>query len=937
METKKFLDKALGSEGFYCVFAFRTSDDRRVQKFYDSIDALIEAAHNLDAEGYDAYFALATFEEEGSRKVDNVKELNTLFLDLDCGPSKDYASQEEAMKALRGFCQQFSLPNPLLVNSGRGVHVYWFLKQSVKLIEWLPVAERLKKLCADNNLLADPAVTADAARVLRVPYTHNHKTDPPSPVEFFGMGMPDPVDFDAFAELLGDDPIPVPSKYVPEGSSAVMDALMGNKENKFGDILRKTLAGKGCEQIKSLITNPAEVSEPMWRAGLSIAKFCVDSDKAAQVISKGHPDYNEHDTMRKMDLIKGPYLCAKFDEYNPDICKDCSHFGKIKSPIVLGQKVREAGEEDNVVELFPEGKPVEQYIIPAYPRPYFRGANGGVYTRTTNADGEVDEKVIYHNDIYVIRRIRDVELGEAIVMRLHLPRDGVREFTVPLTAVTSREEFRKCMAMEGVAVTKVDELMQYTTTWVNELQANTVAKDSHRQFGWSDDNFTSFILGDKQIFADRIEFNPPAPPTSGLFHAFEPKGTLEGWKETMAFYNAEDLELHQFVIGTSFGSPLMQFSPIHCMGLHIHGGSGVGKTTAMNAGLSVWGLPEDLLTDQKDTHNTRMHRGEVYHSLPLYMDELTNAKSWELSDLVYQLTGGRQRGRMASGSNTERHRGRPWRLLAVTSANSSMWEKISRAKAMPTAEAQRILEFDVKRRKFNTKLETDVLIERIPQNHTHAGIKYIQHVMNDLDGVKALIRKVQTRVDEQAGLTAENRFWSVGVTMTLTGLLIAKRIGLIDYDLKNLFNWSIELLKENKRNVNDMGASVEATLNDYIHEHWSNVLWIKSTDDLRKQNENGLDSLIVPEALPRGKLVARYETDLKRAYLVPKPLKAWCIDQQINYTAFVDNLRNSLGARKAKMRLSKGTHMNLPPTDVIIVDCAIGGDDIESLDGSSED
>ena len=128
-----------------------------------------------------------------------------------------------------------------------------------------------------------------------------------------------------------------------------------------------------------------------------------------------------------------------------------------------------------------------------------------------------------------------------------------------------------------------------------------------------------------------------------------------------------------------------------------------------------------------------------------------------------------------------------------------------------------------------------------------------------------------------------------------------------------------------------MGASVESTLNDYIHEHWSNVLWIKSTDDLRKQNENGLDSLIVPEALPKGKLVARYETDLKRAYLVPKPLKAWCIDQQINYTAFVDNLRNSLGARKAKMRLSKGTHMNLPPTDVIIVDCAIGGDDIEEV------
>ena len=99
------------------------------------------------------------------------------------------------------------------------------------------------------------------------------------------------------------------------------------------------------------MTNQAEVSEPMWRAGLSIAKFCVDGGKAAHAISKHHPDYNEHDTMRKMDLIKGPYLCAKFDEYNPDVCKDCPNFGKIKSPIVLGQKIREADEEDNVVEV----------------------------------------------------------------------------------------------------------------------------------------------------------------------------------------------------------------------------------------------------------------------------------------------------------------------------------------------------------------------------------------------------------------------------------------------------------------------------------------------------------------------------------------------------------------------------------------------------------
>ena len=119
-----------------------------------------------------------------------------------------------------------------------------------------------------------------------------------------------------------------------------------------------------------------------------------------------------------------------------------------------------------------------------------------------------------------------------------------------------------------------------------------------------------------------------------------------------------------------------------------------------------------------------------------------------------------------------------------------------------------------------------------------------------------------------------------------------------------------------------MGASVEQILNDYINEHWVNILQIKSTDDLRKQDNNGLDVLVVPDATPRGRLVARYETDLKRAYLLPKPLRKWCTAQQINYTSFVQDLMEKLNGKKVKMRLCKGTHMKLPSTDVISVDCS---------------
>ena len=935
MKPEQFLRRVLGESGFYCVFASRgkPGEEHPVQELYGSVDAVVSKARELDAAGYDSYFALATFHDGSSRKVSNAKQLRSFFLDLDCGPSKDYTDQHEAITALKVFCADTKIPKPLLINSGRGVHAYWSLSEPVSVEEWLPVAECLKRLCAKHNLFADPVVTADVARVLRVPHTHNYKDDPPTLVDYYGTSHPSPIDFDVFKECLGNDLIPVPTKHIPFGSNAVMDALLGNKKNLFKDILSKTLTGGGCNQIKNILLNQEDIPEPLWRAGLSIAKFCEDGEKAAHKMSKNHPEYNVQDTMKKMDLTKGPYLCVTFDESNPNVCTECPNWGKIKSPIVLGSRIREASDEDNIVEapsIDLPNAPINTYTIPAYPKPYFRGANGGIYIRDTTPDGEVGEKPVYHNDLYVVRRLWDIELGEALVMRLHLPKDGVREFTVPLSVVNSREEFRKHMSMYGVAIGKMDEIMKYTTTWVNELQANSVADEAHKQFGWTDDNCRSFILGNQEIFKDRVEFNPPSNQTVGLFPAFEPKGTLEGWKETINFYNRDGFELHQFVVGSSFGSVLMNMSPINCAALHIHSKeSGVGKTTAIAAAASVWGRPEELVINERDTFNIKMHRGEIYHNLPLYMDELTNSSANELSNLAYQLTGGRQRGRMVSGGNAERYRGDAWKLLAVTTGNTSIIERVSMAKAMPKAEAQRILEVKVDRlfSESEEKGEQDRFSASINNNYGHAGKEYIQYLLNNMDGVKKLLEEVRIKVDAKASLTSENRFWSAFVSNTIAGLILAKRAKLIEYDIGKIFTWAIDMLKENRRYVSDMNASVEEVLNDYIHEHWSNVLWIKSTDDLRKNDNIGLDSLVVPEALPRGKLVARYETDLKKAYLIPKPLRMWCSEQQINYGAFVQDLKSKMGATKTKMRLSKGTHMHLPPSDVIVVNCSIEGSD----------
>jgi len=929
MNTENFLRKTLGDEGHYCLFSFRTKDDKRIQKFYTSIGDMADAARDLDSKGYDAYFALSTFNESNSRKVSNVKQLKSFFLDLDCGETKDYPNQDEALKALQGFCKTLSLPKPKLVNSGRGIHAYWFLSEAIGIDDWLPVAERLKKLCGEHKLLADPAVTADAARVLRVPTTHNYKTTPPSRVEFLASDIPEALDFDKFSALLGGGMIPVPKRMLPSGASSVMNVLMGNKQNKFKDIIVKTMNGTGCEQLKTIWKDQEDCSEPMWRAGLSIAKFCVDADSAAKNISKNHAGYSLEDTRDKMELIKGPYLCTSFDEFNPDVCPKCPNWGKVKSPIVLGSSVVEATEEDNIVEV-PEmdlpDSPTTTYVIPTYPRPFFRGTNGGVYMRTVNAEGDPDEKVVYHNDLYIVKRISDVEMGEAVVIRLHLPKDGVREFTIPLTAVTSKEELRKQMSMHGVAVSRMDDLMAYMTTWVNELQAKGVATEARRQFGWTGEDFKSFVLGDKEIFGNIVGDNPPSTPTAGLFHAFEPRGSLQEWIDMANFYDRDGFELHQYIVGTGFGSPLMALSPVSCAGFHVHSKeSGIGKTTAMYVGASVWGSPKALVLGEDDTQHSRMNRSEVYQNLPLYIDELTELEGKELSSLIYQISSGKQRNRMTSGgNNTERARGKPWKLMSVTTGNCSAIDKVSLYKTMPKAEAQRMMETKAVRLfdESKTKHLTDAHATNAETVYGHAGRIYIQYVIANISAVKELLAQVQAKIDKAANLTAENRFWSAGASADLTGILIAKKLGLLNYDTNKLFRFIVKLLKENKNSVEDMNSPAIETLNDYFHENWGSILKIKSTDDLRKGQKNGLDNLVIPELDPKVRLVGRYETDTKIAFLSPKPLRAWCGKQQLNYPSFKQELEDDFGAKIVKVRLTKGTNTRLDATWCLAIDCS---------------
>ena len=939
MNNLDFLKGLLSESGHYCVFAVK--GNVRIQKFYDTIEDTERATRKFIADGMNTYFALSTFKEttkDAGRKGANAHELKSFFLDLDCGPTYEYPTKEAAVSAVRDFCKKLSLPKPLMINSGRGVHVYWPLTEAVSAEQWLVEAGRLKRCCSENGLLADPAVTADVVRVLRMPGSKNYKEEPPLPVDFLGVSMPEPIALEDFTSKLGVLAKPVIKADL--GTDALYEAYAENTENVFKTIIKKTVEGRGCEQLKHIAMNQAEVSEPLWRAGLSIAKFCSDGDMAAVKISEKHPAYNEADMRKKTDEIKGPYTCASFNDLNEGTCQNCTLSGEIKSPIVLGKRIRESeGEVVVSAPILKAGiRQSEEFEIPEYPKPYFRGAAGGVFLRSSNSDGDVEEEVIYHHDIYITRRLHDIELGETLVFRLHLPKDGVRQFNVPLTHITSREEFRKCMAKEGVTSwgKALDKLMAYTTKWVDELQRTTVADEAHRQFGWVGDDMESFVLGGKLVTATDVDLNPPSAKTAGLIDSFEPKGTRKRCVELMNFYNKPGYELHQYVLGIGFGSPLMAVTGLNSMAVHLYGGSGVGKTTAQMAALGIWGSPDDLMNKPEDTHNSRMNRGEVMHNIPLVSDEMTNVTGEQMSEYVYQVSGGRQKNRLSSNGNIERVRGKPWQLLALSSGNTSAWEVLGRHKATPKAEMYRMFEIHVQKKHFikGHNTETTHLFSDFKNNYGHIGVEYIQWVINNKEEVRRTVDAVRERIDKAAGLGPEHRYWSNGNSVIIAGLIIAKKLGFVDYDVGAVYKWVVGELISRNSYVNDVGSSVTQTLNNYLSENYNNMLKIESTEDLRGKHENGLDQLVPIGASPRGHLVARYEPDTKLLFLRLKPFREWCVDQQINYQGVVDELKSKLGAKRTKKRLTKGTDFNLPPDWVLEMEFAAMEQDSDGSEGT---
>jgi hypothetical protein len=300
MAKTDLLSAVLSDEGWYCVVGLKKTGMPK-QVFVQTLEEVDQEIDELLAKNYDVYFACSKYEVNSTRTTDNVKDIKAFWLDIDCGEGKPYESQGDGVQALKHFCEDLGLPKPTLVNSGRGVHVYWALQEAITRQQWKPVADRLKVICHERGLHADPARTADAASILRIPETFNTKGDPPLDVVLMCIGTE--TTYEEFKNIVGI--LEEAPEYAHTQINELTKSLMGNKQSRFSTIMMKVEKDNACPQLASAIADQETLEEPRWRAALSIAAHCVDMEKAVHDISSRHPEYSESETLNKASKIKG--------------------------------------------------------------------------------------------------------------------------------------------------------------------------------------------------------------------------------------------------------------------------------------------------------------------------------------------------------------------------------------------------------------------------------------------------------------------------------------------------------------------------------------------------------------------------------------------------------------------------------------------------------
>jgi hypothetical protein len=323
-------------------------------------------------------------------------------------------------------------------------------------------------------------------------------------------------------------------------------------------------------------------------------------------------------------------------------------------------------------------------------------------------------------------------------------------------------------AVEGDARAVEKWLAEFESTNVGRIPSEQLA----RWLGWQDDG--TFVASPE----DGIKVDVPFEEQRGPARAHARKGTLEGWKETVA--QLAGFPVPRVAVAAALAAPLLKPLGLNSFTLDISSRSTKGKTTALQCALSVWADPSEhasAMSNWRTTLYAIEKRLNLVRGIVTVFDETMAVTDDTLIDeVLYQLpmNHGKARSGGAFGNML------PWETILLSSG-----ERPALSFTTSQGAAARILGTTIAPFGDNGGAVAAAAREGVLTHHGHAGPEFVQYILSGLahpNGREVLKQKHRALVDEFRGSGDMTNRRAPMVAALVLAETLACGIGLLPYE-----------------------------------------------------------------------------------------------------------------------------------------------------------
>lgn len=904
--------------------------------------------------GYNTYIAPASYKDSRlGRKAVNVKEIKSLWLDIDVGKEHNsYPTLQDAARAFANFIQATGCQPSIIVSSGAGLQAYWTFTKAIQPDAWKQFAHVFAVFCGQQNLIIDPACTEDAARIMRMPGTVHLKSGNTAKVLFDSGTDWDPKELlMLIGRQLAPDTVLAPQSRAP--MPANKDIQRAAAQTGVTQPLKAKGEGivTGCECVREAGLG----AEPQWFGMMGVMRSCVDGLEWAHKISAMDPErYNYNNTEQKFyhAAENMPTRCERFESLTPDICARCPYHGKITSPIQLGlpnQNIQKpAGQKTPPVIQTGDHLIIPDkfdYALEGLGDGEFRVTDAGIIQcKSVCADNGVwttTEHVLTTSALYYSHSVVSND-GDA-PRRTHWfkakHRNGRSEdvpFVVQkdMTIANIMRWFQEANIFPVDSSTPPQVFMSFMTAYLQRVTEGNIELPSYKAFGWNEvfdqnlkEKVPGFVTGPGIVTESGLSDVSHGGVSERIAREeMTHKGALEEWKKVPRMYRVLGQKSAQLAICMALAAPFMKYCPgiannaVYSLWSNR---SSKGKTNVIEACASIWGHPSKQLIQRLSSPVLRQRKLSTMKNLPVYLDELTDVPDEEMFSLAYTLIEGKEKQKLRSNGAEMVETG-DWQTVTFVTANRSFKSAAARMGGDSDASVVRVMEIECNYPDYTGTAVQDYIndcIEIRKQNYGVAGPEFMYQVLKRADRLKTLNKRVAEWVAKN-GFTSAERYMSAPLGMALIIGRWAVEFGILDFDMDELEAYALGVfLTHNREETARLVTRHDNTMLTYLMEHQLNTLIVAAHDrpaDMPPAAKGAPDKYI--DLYPQREAYIRIERADSKMYIALSDLDKWCKNRRSSAAVLTQSLRDiGIPTSREKASITRGIPWCMTPA----VECVV--------------